>query len=118
MQPQQIIVDPISWTEYAGKAADVPLLLNCRASAMNPSPKDTPPSQENTFGSHMSLFCVNRHHRAVNGLFMDWSVRRVGLKELWTLNWHPLYDTTGPWTKAGGIRSEDWPKWMRRFKDY
>jgi hypothetical protein len=85
---------------------------------MNPSPTDEPPSQENSFGSYMSLFCVNRHHGTVNGLFMDFSVRRVGLKELWALNWHPLYDTAGPWTKAGGVQPSDWPQWMRKFKDY
>jgi len=26
--------------------------------------------------------------------------------------------TAGPWTKAGGGRPEDWPKWMRHVKDY
>ncbi len=49
---------------------------------------------------------------------MDWSVRKVGLKELWTLKWHRQYDTAGPWTKAGGVQGEDWPLWLRRFKDY
>ncbi len=62
--------------------------------------------------------CVNRHDGFVNSLFMDWSVRKVGLKELWTLKWHREFDTAGPWTKAGGVRPQDWPKWMRRFKDY
>jgi hypothetical protein len=49
---------------------------------------------------------------------MDWSVRKVGLKELWTLKWHREYNTRGPWTKAGGMQPEDWPKWMRKFKEY
>jgi prepilin-type N-terminal cleavage/methylation domain-containing protein/prepilin-type processing-associated H-X9-DG protein len=62
--------------------------------------------------------CINRHDGYVNGLFFDWSVRKVGLKELWTLKWHRQYNTRGPWTKAGGARPEDWPQWMRRFKDY
>ena len=38
-------------------------------------------------------FCINRHDGYVNGLFMDWSVRKVGLKELWTLKWHREFDT-------------------------
>ena len=54
----------------------------------------------------------------INGLFMDWSVRRIGLKELWTLKWYEDYNTAGPWTKAGGVQPSDWPKWMRKFKDY
>jgi prepilin-type processing-associated H-X9-DG protein len=62
--------------------------------------------------------CINRHNGGVNGLFLDWSVRKVGLKELWTLKWHKAFDTAGPWTKAGGVRPEDWPQWMRRFRDY
>lgn len=62
--------------------------------------------------------CINRHSGGVNVLFLDWSVRKVGLKELWTLQWHKLYETDGPWTRAGGVRPEDWPEWMRRFKDY
>ena len=63
-------------------------------------------------------FCINRHNGHINSLFLDWSVRRVGLKELWTLKWDDQSDTTGPWTKAGGVQPEDWPKWMRNFKDY
>ena len=62
--------------------------------------------------------CINRHSGKVNALFMDWSVRKVGLKELWTLKWHLDFDTANPWTKAGGVRPEDWPEWMRGFKDY
>jgi len=63
-------------------------------------------------------FCINRHNGHVNSLFLDWSVRRVGLKELWTLKWDEQSDTTGPWTKAGGVLPEYWPYWMRGFKDY
>jgi len=62
--------------------------------------------------------CINRHDGYVNGLFMDWSVRKVGLKELWTLKRHRQFNTRNRWTKAGGVKPEDWPKWMRRFKDY
>ena len=63
-------------------------------------------------------FCINRHEGGVNSLFLDWSVRKVGLKELWTLKWHRGFDTAGKWTKAGGVQPEDWPVWMRGFKDY
>lgn len=40
--------------------------------------------------------CINRHHGWVNGVFVDWSARTVGLKELWTLKWYDKYDTHGP----------------------
>ena len=73
-----------------------------------------PPESEFAEGS----FCINRHNGHINVLFMDWSVRKVGLKELWTLKWDSDWDTAGPWTKAGGVQPEDWPQWMRQFKDY
>jgi prepilin-type N-terminal cleavage/methylation domain-containing protein/prepilin-type processing-associated H-X9-DG protein len=62
--------------------------------------------------------CINRHNGYVNTVFLDWSVRRVGLKEFWTLKWYPAFDTHGRWTKAGGVKPEDWPEWMRGFKGY
>jgi prepilin-type processing-associated H-X9-DG protein len=66
----------------------------------------------------MNHFCIDRHNGAINMLFMDWSARKVGLKELWTLKWHRGYNTWGPWTRAGGVRPDDWPEWMRNFKEY
>jgi prepilin-type N-terminal cleavage/methylation domain-containing protein/prepilin-type processing-associated H-X9-DG protein len=74
-----------------------------------------PPRRE---GVGFNTFCINRHNGYINGLFLDWSVRRIGLKELWTLKWDDRSDTAGPWTKAGGVLPEDWPYWMRKFKDY
>jgi len=68
--------------------------------------------------NEMNHFCIDRHNGYVNFLFMDWSVRHVGLKENWTLKWHRAYDTINVWTKAGGARPEDWPVWLRRYKDY
>jgi len=75
-----------------------------------------PPSPEG--GWLMMPYCINRHNGRINSLFLDWSVREVGLKELWTLKWCPNFDTAGPWTQAGGVRPEDWPEWMRGLKDY
>jgi prepilin-type processing-associated H-X9-DG protein len=66
----------------------------------------------------MRRVCLNRHNAAVNSAFLDWSVRKVDLKELWTLRWHKNYDIRGPWTKAGGVQPTDWPAWMRGMKDY
>jgi prepilin-type N-terminal cleavage/methylation domain-containing protein len=58
----------------------------------------------------MRHFCIDRHKECINSAFMDWSVRKVGLKELWKLKWHRQFDTSG-WP---GV----WPEWMRNFKDY
>ena len=90
-----------------------------------PRDNDTPMLTRDGFGitdqgttGEMNHFCIDRHKGFINFLFMDWSVRRVGLKELWTLKWHRAYNTAGPYTKAGGARQEDWPEWLRGYKDY
>ncbi|MCJ7692584.1 MAG: hypothetical protein MUO22_04145, partial [Sedimentisphaerales bacterium] len=66
----------------------------------------------------MKHFCISRHDAFINGLFMDWSVRKLGLKELWTLKWSRQFDLSGPWTTAGGVQPDDWPEWMQDFKVY
>lgn len=66
----------------------------------------------------MKSFCIPRHGPFINGLFMDWSVRKIGLKELWTLKWYPDFNTRGPWTRAGNVPSDRWPQWMRSLKEY
>jgi prepilin-type N-terminal cleavage/methylation domain-containing protein/prepilin-type processing-associated H-X9-DG protein len=66
----------------------------------------------------MKHFCIDRHNGYVNHLFLDWSVRKIGLKQLWKLKWHRQFDVNGSWTKAGGCRPSDWSEWMRGFKDY
>lgn len=62
--------------------------------------------------------CMDRHHGGINMVFLDASVRKVGLKEPWTLKWHRRYNTANRWTQAGGVPPQDRPKWMRSFKDY
>jgi prepilin-type processing-associated H-X9-DG protein len=83
---------------------------------------DPPPDHDaipfGDYSNHWGAFCINRHDGGVNSVFLDFSVRKVGLKELWTLKWQPDFETRGPWTKAGGVKPEDWPEWMRGFKDY
>ena len=74
-----------------------------------------PPDHKSDFENRC---VINRHNGGINMLFMDWSVRKVGLKELWTLKWHRYFNTANRLTKAGGVRREDWPEWMRKFKDY
>ena len=70
------------------------------------------------YGNEMMHFAINRHETGVNMLFMDFTVRKVGLKELWKLKWHRKYPINGPWTRAGGVQPSTWPEWMRNFKDY
>jgi prepilin-type N-terminal cleavage/methylation domain-containing protein/prepilin-type processing-associated H-X9-DG protein len=118
----------VAWsTADVKNAAAVPVLLDCAwptsgwytggmEEAKSPPEFDAVPTISPS--DRWNPSCINRHDGYVNGLFLDWSVRKVGLKEHWTLKWHKQYNTRGPWTKAGGAKPEDWPQWMRRFKDY
>jgi len=98
----------------------IPLMGGCMWDGTEPWETDSPPIANGLqfTGSNMSIFCLDRHNWGPNMLFMDTTVRKVGLKELWTLKWHQQFDTVGPWTQAGGVITEDWPPWMRSFTDY
>jgi prepilin-type N-terminal cleavage/methylation domain-containing protein len=105
-----------------GRSA-VPVLLDCLEPDELVDNGNSPPEKEGVVGGprrseNIALFCVNRHDGYLRGLFLDWSVRKVGIKELWTLKWHRDFNTRGQWTKAAGVQPEDWPEWMRNFKDY
>ena len=99
--------------------ANIPVLLDSTMPYSFPRVVFLPPRRGGSNGTlTMGPFCMNRHNEHINGLFLDWSVRKIGIKELWTLKWHLQFDTANAWTKAGGVLPEDWPYWMRRFKDY
>ena len=88
-----------------------------------PTETDNPPAQgerpsDDVNTDEMNRVCVDRHDGFVNVLFANWSVGKIGLKELWTLKWHKTYNVRGRWTKAGGCQQADWPQWMRHYKDY
>jgi prepilin-type N-terminal cleavage/methylation domain-containing protein/prepilin-type processing-associated H-X9-DG protein len=99
----------------------IPVFFDSSTKGATPWSTDRPPEYEGeppTYTPDMRNLCINRHNGGINMLFMDWSVRKVGLKELWTLKWSKAFDTAGAWTKQGGVEPEDWPMWMRKFKDY
>jgi prepilin-type N-terminal cleavage/methylation domain-containing protein/prepilin-type processing-associated H-X9-DG protein len=113
---------PPSYTDVYSlrRTAGVPLLLDSRTPYGLPKDDVGAPVNEDGFPAQtgMTPFCINRHNGRVNGLFLDWSVRKVGLKELWTLKWHKDFNTAGPWTQAGDVQPDTWPPWMRKFKGY
>jgi hypothetical protein len=61
---------------------------------------------------------VDRHNGGIQGIFVDYSVRWLGLKELYTLKWNRQFDVSGRYTTAGGMSRDSWPEWMKKFKDY
>ena len=93
------------------QAGDVPVLLDGAHAAGTPIHADPPPEYEGQTSSYMEMqcmrfFCVDRHSGTVNVLFMDMSVRPVGLKELWDLKWHRNWN-------AAREPDPEWPEWMK-----
>jgi len=118
---------PSKATEWLWKRSDqkgannIPVLLDCISPIALPLDTDNPPQYEGGVSGtwyNMPSFCIDRHDGGINGLFLNWSVRKVGLKELWKLKWHSEFNTANKWTRASGAKAEDWPDWMRKYADY
>ena len=97
-------------------ANEVLLFGDCAITGATPLDTDQPPAFDGdcanvwgTGGSNDEIrrFCMNRHSGFMNGLFLDWSTRKVGIKELWTLKWHRKWNTANAWTTAGYAKTED-----------
>jgi prepilin-type N-terminal cleavage/methylation domain-containing protein len=118
------------WGPFPSHPSRVPVLLDGRSYGVyagkypNSKHEDTPPHSPDATDIFDSAwwglwpYPMDRHLGHTNGVFRDGSVRKVGVKEHWTLKWHRKFNTAGPWTTAGGVQPGDWPKWMRKFKDY
>jgi hypothetical protein len=110
----QIVLDVLSLRGRSG----IPVLLDATCPWSWTYDTDSPPEDAYYGRGGIGDFCTSRHHDSLNGLFLDWSVRKVGLKELWTLPWCEEFNRAGQWTKAGGVQPQDWPRWMHNCKDY
>ena len=96
-------------------ANNIPLFLDCTWLGGLAESFDQPPEYDGgveygLLGPNIQAFCIDRHNGFINGLFVDFSVRKIGLKELWKLKWHRQFDTNAD--------SPVWPEWMKSFKDY
>jgi prepilin-type N-terminal cleavage/methylation domain-containing protein len=105
--------------DVAGRG-NVPVLLDSVFSDGFPLDFDSPPPAPEVFHAWtdwavnaMQLFCIDRHEGGVNGVFMDWSARKIGLKELWKLRWHTHFDTNA----AAPNWSSEAP-WMVSYREY
>ena len=94
---------------------NIPLFLDCWFWCGGPEADDLPPQYDGHrvtgHTNSMNRFCINRHQQGINGIFLDYSIRKVWLKELWALKWGRNFSLVNPWTKAGGVRPEDWASW-------
>jgi prepilin-type N-terminal cleavage/methylation domain-containing protein len=93
-------------------AAQAPLFLDCWFFGGWPEDDDTPPRSDGDKWTgdddSMQRFCINRHQQGINAVFLDYSVRKVWLKELWRIKWNKVFNT--------GVQVA-WPEWMAQFKE-
>jgi len=108
------------WRRNPSSPYRIPMFVDCAGMNVGPRSEDTPPSTPDVFINYVNMeaSCMDRHRGAVGVGYADGSIKKTGLKELWTLKWHQEFNTAGPWTSAGGRASGDWPAWMQGFKDY
>jgi prepilin-type N-terminal cleavage/methylation domain-containing protein len=106
-----------------GPTSNIPLFLDSLRFDGWPKETDYAPQEPamawyDFLTGDMGRYCIDRHRKYTNCCFLDFSVRKVGLKELWTLKWSRTFDTAGPRTKAGGMTPDQWPEWIRGFPAY
>jgi prepilin-type N-terminal cleavage/methylation domain-containing protein/prepilin-type processing-associated H-X9-DG protein len=104
-------------TPYIRHASYAPIIVCAQWKDCEPYPVDEPPEHPFDWweanANELKRPCLQRHGDFVNGLFMDWSVRRIGLKQLWELWW---YREWGTHLEEDG--RPIWPAWMAHMKDY
>jgi prepilin-type N-terminal cleavage/methylation domain-containing protein/prepilin-type processing-associated H-X9-DG protein len=121
--------DEVWYTANDRRAPYVPLLLDSTRSHHTPQPEDEPPEFDgqiyvSTPGAggedEIRGFCQNRHNERVNCLFLDFSVRPVGLKELWELWWHRNWHRDLELVGRPDFCDDSGPYngWMCHMKDY
>jgi prepilin-type N-terminal cleavage/methylation domain-containing protein len=95
----------------------IPLVMDCYWAGGFPDDTHEPRDYENIVEDplgqpEMQRYNINRHDYSINICFVDLSVKRAGLKQLWGLKWHRLFNTNciPP--------SYDWPEWMKDCRDY
>jgi len=96
-------------------AVYIPLFMDSQWVNGWPEPDDSPAEFYGQtwvpgFNDNMQRYCIDRHDWSINSLFLDFSVRNVGLKQLWKLKWHRLYDINA--------LTPVWPDWMKKLRDY
>jgi prepilin-type N-terminal cleavage/methylation domain-containing protein len=110
----------------------VPVFFDCQYVCIWPSADADPPGYEGdwTVGDSQAAAALNRHgDGSICGLFLDWSVRKIALKELWVLKWTRKYNTCGPWSICGfgggptgkTACASAWDAaapWMKNFPEY
>ncbi|MHC4265182.1 MAG: hypothetical protein ACYSUK_04525 [Planctomycetota bacterium] len=113
--------------------SQIGLFGDCNYTGAFPNVYDSPasPASERIHGpvdgENINRWNLDRHKLSVNFLFLDWGVRKVGLKQLWQIKWSKQTvnvdgrDVIG-WGQPDYVPDpedpEEWPEWMQGSKNY
>lgn len=98
----------LKWRRADQKNAwQIPVLMDAGFMIARPQATDNPPPYDGLFAwddgaRGMDRVCTNRHSGNVHILYMDWSVGKVKLTDLWRQEWHRNYQPM----------EHDWPQWI------
>ena len=103
-------------TMFVAGTSEIPMFGDAQWTNVEALPWDEPSPYESDIWTpnwnEMQRFCVNRHN-GVNLVYMDLSVRKIGLKHLWKQRWHREWPIMGTPENPFPV----WPEWMSNFKD-
>lgn len=98
---------------YVKQPNQVPLFMDCWFWCAGPENNDPPPAYDGEIvtghTNSMNRVCMDRHAGAINAVYMDYTIRKIGLKSLWTQRWSKSFKMNVPLPA--------WPDWMNKFKD-
>ncbi len=89
---------------------NIPVFLDSYAVTGRPDVVDELPRYNGDMSAKGKIqrFMIDRHDGYVNSIFLDFSLRKVGLKGLLKLNWHKHYDTNARWDFSQSL-------WLDKF---
>lgn len=96
--------------------SNIPLLGDSLFFLARPRDSDAPPENDGMWGyvkNGMHRVCTDRHGGQVNHLFLDYSIRSVGIKELWTLDWHRDFNKQNDFADSSSPRWNDYD-WIQK----
>lgn len=107
-----------SWRRSdVSNSSRIPVLTDAVWVCGRPESGDLPPDYEGQpwddaggkYINHLRRYCPNRHEEYINVLFLDTSVQKTALKQLWQLKWHRTFQAP--------LGSIVWPQWMEQMPE-
>ncbi len=119
--------NPAYWRRAGVKGGDkVPVFMDCMYLNYSPSTGSPPAIPGDWTSNDMKKIIIDRHTGFINICYLDFSARKTGLKEVYTLKHARDYDTCNQWTICGNGGNQqachalwhDAAPWMDEMPEY